>query len=50
MTVFDIEAEGFDGCKKQAFRDGWDRLNAKRGFSWETNPFVWRIEFKRIEK
>lgn len=26
----------------------WDKLNAKRGYSWETNPFVWVIEFERI--
>jgi len=25
----------------------WDSLNAKRGYSWESNPFVWVIEFKR---
>ena len=27
----------------------WDSLNAKRGFGWETNPWVWVIAFKRIE-
>lgn len=27
----------------------WDRINAKRGFSWESNPWVWVIEFKRLE-
>jgi hypothetical protein len=26
----------------------WDSLNAKRGYSWESNPWVWVIEFKRI--
>lgn len=33
-------------------RDGyqwlWDTLNAKRGFGWDTNPWVWVIEFKRV--
>lgn len=24
----------------------WDRINAKRGYSWESNPWVWVIEFK----
>lgn len=33
---------------QQAFSDGWDKLNAKRGFSWERNPWVWVIEFKKI--
>lgn len=31
-----------------AFSDGWDKLNAKRGFSWDSNPWVWVIEFKNI--
>lgn len=26
----------------------WDSINAKRGFGWEVNPWVWVIEFKRI--
>ena len=25
----------------------WDKLNAKRGFGWDTNPWVWVIEFKK---
>ncbi|RCX20908.1 hypothetical protein DFR58_101110 [Anaerobacterium chartisolvens] len=33
------------------FRDGfaciWDSLNAARGFGWDTNPWVWVIEFER---
>jgi hypothetical protein len=28
----------------------WDSLNAKRGYPWELNPWVWRYEFKRINK
>jgi hypothetical protein len=31
------------------FASGWDELNAKRGFSWESNPFCWVLEFKRLE-
>lgn len=30
------------------FRELWDGLNAKRGYGWDTNPLVWRIEFRRI--
>ena len=28
----------------------WDSLNAKRGFGWAANPWVWVIEFKRIRE
>jgi hypothetical protein len=26
----------------------WDSINAKRGFGWEVNPWVWVIEFKVV--
>lgn len=26
----------------------WDSINAKRGFGWAVNPWVWKITFKRI--
>jgi len=26
----------------------WDSLNAKRGYSWESNCWVWVINFKRV--
>lgn len=28
------------------FRRLWDSINAKRGHSWESNPYVWAISFK----
>lgn len=30
---------------KDAFSRLWDSINAKRGFSWDTNPWIWAIEF-----
>jgi hypothetical protein len=30
------------------FSEAWDRINGKRA-PWEQNPWVWRIEFKRVE-
>ena len=30
-----------------AFARLWDSINAKRGYGWSTNPYVWVIEFKR---
>ncbi|VWB96673.1 hypothetical protein BPS26883_04676 [Burkholderia pseudomultivorans] len=32
----------------RAFHELWDNLNATRGHGWDTNPWVWVIEFKRI--
>lgn len=26
----------------------WNEINAKRGYSWDSNPWVWVVEFKRI--
>ncbi len=38
---------------EQRYREGfaqlWERINAKRGFGWDKNPWVWVVEFKRIE-
>jgi hypothetical protein len=32
-----------------AFQCLWNGLNAKRGYSWESNPWVWVYEFMRIK-
>jgi hypothetical protein len=32
-----------------AFASLWDGLNAKRGYSWDSNPWVWVYEFMRVE-
>jgi hypothetical protein len=29
------------------FMRSWDTINAKRGYPWESNPFVWVLEFSR---
>jgi hypothetical protein len=31
------------------FRILWDSINAKRGYGWDVNPWVWVVTFKRIE-
>ena len=36
--------------RRAAFRILWDSLNAKREYSWESNPLVWCVEFKRIAR
>lgn len=27
----------------------WDSINAKRGYPWSSNPFVWAISFRRVQ-
>lgn len=54
ITLADIVAEG---VPLQPARDAdetrgdylrlWDKLNAKRGYPWSSNPWVWVIEFRR---
>lgn len=47
----DVDGGAFIGSEERIprFRDGWDKLNAKRGFGWDTNPWVWVLTFKRIQ-
>lgn len=26
----------------------WDSINAKRGYGWDANPWVWVVEFERV--
>jgi hypothetical protein len=33
-----------------AFNNLWDTLNVKRGYGWDTNPWVWVYEFEREER
>ena len=35
---------------RASFGTLWDRINAKQGYGWDTNPWVWVIEFRRIDK
>ena len=38
-----------DGSYRNGFHELWNSINAKRGYPWSSNPFVWVIEFKRLE-
>jgi len=63
ITEEDVEAEGcllaegyeelvrtfYQYPYREVFQDLWNFLNAKRGFPWESNPWVWKIEFERVE-
>ncbi len=49
-TLCDIYHTDKDCPETEAFGMLWDSINAKRGYSWEVNPWVWVIEFERIDK
>jgi hypothetical protein len=38
-----------DKCHRHKFMELWDKLNAKRGYPWDSNPWVYVIEFMRIK-
>ena len=48
----DAQAEGFERTPglpidpRDWFRSRWDSINAKRGFGWDANPWVWAITFQ----
>ena len=35
---------------QDCYRHLWNSLNAKRGYGWDKNPYVWVIEFKRVDR
>jgi len=61
ITLEGVIAEGFDldlslcdtlELKRDAargyFKIKWNEINAKRGYSWESNPWVWVVKFKKV--
>lgn len=48
ISLKDAIAEGFSNIDE--FLCFWDKLNKKRGYGWEANPWVWVIEFEKTEK
>lgn len=59
ITEEDAEKEGIQFLRdipdadetltsKELFMCLWDSINEKRGYSWESNPWVWVVEFRRI--
>ncbi|MCP4153034.1 MAG: hypothetical protein GY757_35205 [bacterium] len=60
ISTEDIHQEGFElnlepgkiheipsmGLAQQWFKDLWDNINTKRGYPWESNPWVWVVEFE----
>jgi hypothetical protein len=33
---------------RDAYRLMWETINAKRGFGWDVNPWVWAVTFRRV--
>jgi len=53
ITPSDCVAEGVEwqmgpDSTKLAFKDLWDSINEKRGYGWETDPWVWVVEFEKV--
>jgi hypothetical protein len=44
-----FEAEPVEPRPRSWFSAVWDARNAKRGYGWDSNPFVWVISFERLE-
>lgn len=40
--------EAWDQYTREAYRDAWDAINAKRGYSWDSNPWVWVLQTKLV--
>jgi hypothetical protein len=59
IDLYDVPKEGVSAygsslagadAWRAAFAELWDSINAKRGYSWESNPWVFVIEFKRTNE
>lgn len=46
--TYGVGDEGHAPTARSAFMDLWDEINCPRGFGWESNPFVWVVEFRVI--
>ncbi len=52
IGVLDTNADDQDGyfrTAREAFQQLWDSINATRGYGWESNPWVWVVEFKAVQ-
>jgi hypothetical protein len=44
------EKNGWGPSYRNSFHDSWDLINTERGYSWDSNPWVWVVEFKEKSK
>ncbi len=47
-TLNGVQGEYIMGAARDEFAELWDAINAKRGYPWESNPWVWVVDFKRV--
>ena len=53
ISEADIIAEGCPSeylLGKNWFMSFWNSINAKRGYPWESNQWVWALTFKRVDQ
>lgn len=41
-------AEAIRNRRTKYFKKLWDGINLKRGYGWDTNPWVWVVSFKKV--
>lgn len=49
-VLCDMPGHGADCGPRGLYAQLWDSINAKRGFGWDKNPWVWVVVFKRIQQ
>ena len=49
MPYYDSENSTGNGFIN-AFANLWDSINKSSGYGWDTNPWVWVVEFERTDK
>ena len=50
MSDLYATAHNLTNNHRTAYMELWDLINAKRGYGWDKNPWVWAITFKRISQ
>lgn len=44
-----VDYKWLDKPYRSEFATLWNSINEKRGYGWDTNPWVWVVEFERVE-
>jgi hypothetical protein len=44
------EIQEYRRSRKDQFQILWNSINAKRGFDWDLDPWVWVIEFRKLDE